>query len=167
MAAEIVVLCPGIRAGESIACLCTCPVEISSIPIYVSVISIAVVPEIVLSVSVVCVVVRMVSAVVVASVPSRVSVKIVMVVNDCATVPVASPCAPSPSATPATVHQCTDCDSGAEPDNSSCSHIAGTVTGSDVRIVVNRCRIVLRNIHDVGIRGFNHNGLRRLLNNFN
>src|SRR5215470_6325522 len=145
MAAEIVVLCPGIRAGESIACLCTCPVEISSIPIYVSVISIAVVPEIVLSVS----------------------VKIVMVVNDCATVPIASPCAPSPSAAPATVHQCTDCDSCAEADNSSCSHIAGTVPGSDVRIAVNRCRIVLRNINDLGIRGFNHDGLRRLLNNFN
>src|SRR5215467_13385400 len=106
MAAEIVVLGPGIRAGRTVACLRTCPVEIGVIPIYVSVIGIAVISEIVRCISVVGSVIGMVFTVVVATVPGWVSVKIVVVVNDRATMPVASPCSPSPTATPAaTAHQ--------------------------------------------------------------
>src|SRR5215471_3256039 len=100
----------------------------------------------------------------VAPVPGGVSVEIVVVVNDRSTMPVASPCSPSPTSA---ARQSAEGNSRAEPDNSSCGDITCTVPGSDVRIAVNRCWIVLGNVHDLRIRGLNHDGLRRLVHDFN
>src|SRR5258708_271079 len=104
----------------------------------------------------------MIAAVIVTAVPGRVSVEVIMVIDHSATVPVKIPGAPSPPAT-AAAFKGTQSDYGSEPDRAGSRHVSRGVSRGDIRCAIDHCRIVLRNIYELRVRGLDDDGLRRLL----
>src|SRR5690348_1591863 len=94
--------------------------------------------------------------------PSCVAVICVASINHCATVPTNRPGIPTPAATTA-AHQCTDSNAGPERNHTRRSDFTCGVIGHYVGCSVDDRRIVLRNVNDLWVCRFNHDGARRLL----
>src|SRR5262245_45164195 len=95
----------------------------------------------------------------VATVPSRIAVEGVVVVQHRAAGPVASPRPPSPAAT----RERTNCYAGTEGERTREGDVSRCVTRRHVRVTVNDGGVVLRNVDDLRVRWFNDNRLRALL----
>src|SRR5271163_900694 len=97
--------------------------------------------------------------------PSAVSVVgSAVVVSPVTSIPMATPTAVPPAAG----HHGTDGDSEAEPNNACRSHSASgrrdiDIRRDNVRVAVDDCRVVLRNVDDLRIRRLDHDDLWRLL----
>src|SRR5262245_58611709 len=95
----------------------------------------------------------------VATVPSRIAVEGVVVVQHRAAGPVASPRTPSPSAT----RERTNCDAGTEGERTREGDVSRCVTRRHIRVTVNDGGVVLRDVDDLRVPWFNDNRLRALL----
>ena len=101
----------------------------------------------------------MVSTVVVTAVPGCVSVVRPAVVYNRAAVPAAIPTAESPTAT-AAAHQRAHRNPSSETNDPSGGYVAGGIAGNNIRVAINQCGVVLRDVHNLGIGWLDDNHLR-------
>lgn len=106
-----------------------------------------------------------IAAVVVATVPGGISIKVIVVVNDVPVIPIDIPGTPSPPATPSAARERTKGNAAAEPEQRPRGEITGRVPGSHIRRPIDYGWIVLRNIDHLWVRGFDDDGVGRLLGN--